>query len=222
MWLKYLSLFVPYLECKHLCFPPRKGTNRIKESTNIFNRGIVEALFPFRNSFQCRWLETTSLLKRKVTFCHNQETITEIKKSSVFTTVEFFSFSKTLAILRKKQKLAVVSRETQEITRNSQSQNTIVPGITEEYFAQVSEEIEGRATEKLSQELSRTKSRILGALCKLDEFLLNLQVRTFSGTVPGTSRNNDLENRELSQHVWEACDQTIPSAKDIPRPSNRY
>ena len=36
----------------------------------------------------------------------------------------------------------------------------------------------------------------MGALSKLDEFILNPQVRTFSGTVPRTSRNNDLENRE--------------------------
>ena len=37
---------------------------------------------------------------------------------------------------------------------------------------------------------------MLGALSKLDEFLSNPQTRTLSGTVPGTSRNNDLQNRE--------------------------
>ena len=42
----------------------------------------------------------------------------------------------------------------------------------------------------------RTESLILGTLSKLDEFLVNPQVRTGSGTVPGTSRNNDSENRE--------------------------
>ena len=38
----------------------------------------------------------------------------------------------------------------------------------------------------------------MGALSKLDEFLLTLdpQARTLSGTVPGTSRSIDLENRE--------------------------
>ena len=36
----------------------------------------------------------------------------------------------------------------------------------------------------------------MGAVFKLDEFLLNQHVRTCFGTVPGTSRNNDLENRE--------------------------
>ena len=56
--------------------------------------------------------------------------------------------------------------------------------------------MEGWLTEKLSQEFSRTESRILGALSKFDEFLLNPRVRTCSGTVPGASQNDDLENRE--------------------------
>ena len=68
--------------------------------------------------------------------------------------------------------------------------------MTEAYITEVSEEIEGSATEKLFQEFIRTELCILGALSKLDEFLLNPQVRTCSGTVPGTSRNNDFENRE--------------------------
>ena len=63
-------------------------------------------------------------------------------------------------------------------------------------ITQVSEDIEGRFTKKLYQEFSRTKSRILGALSNLDEYLLNPQVRTFSETVPRTSRNNDVENQE--------------------------
>ena len=36
----------------------------------------------------------------------------------------------------------------------------------------------------------------MGALSKFNEFILNLQVRTSSGMVPGTSRNNDFENRK--------------------------
>ena len=74
--------------------------------------------------------------------------------------------------------------------------NTFAPGITEEYITQVSEEIEGKVTKKLSQLFNRTESGILGALSKLVELLLDPQTRTLSGTVPGTSRNNDLENRE--------------------------
>ena len=68
--------------------------------------------------------------------------------------------------------------------------------MAEEYITRVSEEIDGMVTKKLSQEFSRTESRILGALSKLDEFLLNPQVRTCFVAVPGTSRNNNSENRE--------------------------
>ena len=55
-----------------------------------------------------------------------------------------------MAMLRYKWKLADVSGETQEQTRNSQSQNAFVPGMTADYITQVSEEIEGRITKKLS------------------------------------------------------------------------
>ena len=94
--------------------------------------------------------------------------------------------------------LAARARETHEYPKNNQSQNSAAPGITEDYIAEVSEEIEGRVTEKLSQEFSRTESRILSALSKLDEFLLNPQIRTFCRTTPGTFRNADVENQEPS------------------------
>ena len=103
-----------------------------------------------------------------------------------------------MAILRNKRKLAAVSRETPENARNSKGQNTLDPDLTQEYISQVSEEIEGRVTKNLSEEFSRTESRILGALSMLDEFLLNPQVRTCSVAVPGTSRNNRSENQETT------------------------
>ena len=67
--------------------------------------------------------------------------------------------------------------------------------MAQEYISQVSEEIEGRVTEKLSKDFNRTETRILGALSKLDDFLLNPQVRTSSVAIPGTSRNSNSENR---------------------------
>ena len=76
-----------------------------------------------------------------------------------------------MATLGNKRKMAADSRETQEHPSNNQSQNTSVPGISEEYITQVSERIDGRVTKKLSQEFIRTVSRILGALSKLDYFL---------------------------------------------------
>ena len=105
-----------------------------------------------------------------------------------------------MATLRNKRKLAAVTRETQEEhPRNGQSRNTSVPRINEEYITQVSEQIEGRVTKKLSQEFSRTKSRILGALSKLDDFLLNQQIRTHSETVPGTFRSTNVENQGTNE-----------------------
>ena len=101
-----------------------------------------------------------------------------------------------MAILRNKRKLAAVSRETPETTKNSRAQNTLDPKLAQDYISQVSEEIEGKVTEKLSKESSRTESRNFGALSKLDEFLLNPQVRTCSVAVRGTSRNSNSENRE--------------------------
>ena len=96
-----------------------------------------------------------------------------------------------MATLRNKKKLAAVSRERPESTKNTHSRNTLDPETAQKFISQVSEEIEGRVTKRLSKEFSRTESRILGASCKLDEFFLNPRVRTCSIAVPGTSRNNN-------------------------------
>ena len=105
-----------------------------------------------------------------------------------------------MATLRNRRKLAAVTRETQEENpRNGQSRNTTVPRINEEYITQFSEEIEGRFSKKLSQEFSRTESRILGDLSKLDEFLLNQQIRTHSETVPETFRNTNVDNQGTNE-----------------------
>ena len=105
-----------------------------------------------------------------------------------------------MATLRKKSKLVAVSKETPDNMRNSQSQTTLDPGVAQEYISQVSEEIEGRVTKKLSKDFSRTESRILGALSKLDEFLLNPQVRTCSVAVPGTSNIQEQRLRKPGAH----------------------
>ena len=92
-----------------------------------------------------------------------------------------------MTTLRNKRKLAAVSREASEVTRSSRTQSLLDPDLTQDYISQVSEEIEGRVTKKLSKEYNRTESRILGDLSKLEEFLLNPQVsdllRRCSGNV---------------------------------------
>ena len=119
-----------------------------------------------------------------------------------------------MATLRNKRKLAAVLRKIPENTRNSQSQNILDPEMAQEYISQVSEEIEGRITKKLSKEFSRTESRILGAFSKLDEFLLNPQVRTCSVAVPGTSRSNNSENREPTgdRSLGDPCPKVVFSS----------
>ena len=56
-------------------------------------------------------------------------------------------------------------------------------------------------TQKISQELTRTENCILGALAKLDEFLLNTLLGTQSGTVPGSSWNTGVENQEPDEDL---------------------
>ena len=104
-----------------------------------------------------------------------------------------------MAKLRNKRKLAAVSRETPEGSRSSRWQTVLDPELTQDYISQVSEEIEGRLTKELSKEFSKTESRIVSALSKLDEFLLNPQVRTCSVAVQGTSGNANSENRETHE-----------------------
>ena len=100
-----------------------------------------------------------------------------------------------MATLRNKRKLAAVSRETPDSSRGSRGWNVLDPELTQDYISQVSEEIEGRETKKLSKEFNKTESRILGALSKLDEFLPNPQARTCS-VVQGASRIANSESRE--------------------------
>ena len=69
-----------------------------------------------------------------------------------------------MATLRNKRKLAAINKENcEEHPRSSLAQNSNIPRSQEDYITQVSEEIEGRVTKKLSQEFSRTENRIVGA-----------------------------------------------------------
>ena len=128
-------------------------------------------------------------------------------------------FHSLMATLINKRKLAAVSTETPESTRNSRGQSTLDPDLTQDYIYQVSEEIEGRVTKKLSIKFSRTESRILGALSKIDEFLLNPQVRTCSVAVPGTSRNGNSGNRKTIGD--RSSDGPRPEARSFSRHSGQ-
>ena len=91
---------------------------------------------------------------------------------------------------RNKRKLAAFNKEKcEEHSRSNLASSSNVPRSQEDYITQVSEEIEGRVTKKLSQEFSRTENRILGALARLDDFLMNPLLQGYSGTTPEASRN---------------------------------
>ena len=87
-------------------------------------------------------------------------------------------------------KMAVLEEENcEEHPRSYLASNSNVPRSQEDYITQVSEEIEGRVTKKVSQEHRRKENRILGALARLDDFLMSSLLQGHSGTTPETSRN---------------------------------
>ena len=91
---------------------------------------------------------------------------------------------------RNKKKLAALNKENcEEHPRSNLPQNSSAPRSQEDYITIVSEEIEGRVTKRLSKEFSRTENPILGALARLDDFLMNPLLPGHSGTTPEPSRN---------------------------------
>ena len=91
---------------------------------------------------------------------------------------------------RNKRKLAALNKENcEEHPRSNLAQNSSAPRSQEDYITQVSEEIEGRVTKRLSKEFSRTENCILGALAQLDDFLMNPLLPGHSRTTPEPSRN---------------------------------
>ena len=99
------------------------------------------------------------------------------------------TFPVEMATLRNRRKLAALNKEnSEEHARSKLAKNSNVPRSQEDYTTQVSAEIEGRVTKKLSQEFSRTENRILGALARFDDFHINQIIRGHSGTTPETSQ----------------------------------
>ena len=102
-----------------------------------------------------------------------------------------YLFFDSVSTMKNKKNLAAVITESEEKhPRNNLLRDKNASRFKQEYITQASDEIESRVTEKTTQEFSRTESRILGSLSKLDEFLLNWQVPTgkarhITGTVPG-------------------------------------
>ena len=101
---------------------------------------------------------------------------------------------------RNKRKLAALNRENcEENPRNNTAQNSRARKSQEDYITQVSEEIEGRVTKRLSNEFSRTENRILRAPARLDVFLMNPLLPGHSGTTPEPTRNETHNNQGTNE-----------------------
>ena len=86
--------------------------------------------------------------------------------------------------------MAALNKENcEEHPTSNLAQNSIAPRSQDENITQVSEEIEGRVSKRLSKEFTRTENRILGALARLDDFLINSLLPKHSGSTPEPSRN---------------------------------
>ena len=101
---------------------------------------------------------------------------------------------------RNKRKLAALNKENcEENPRSNMAQNSAAPSSQEDYITQVSEEIEGRVTKRLSKEFSRTENRILGALARLDDFFMNPLLPGHSGTTTEPTRNTLHNNQGTNE-----------------------
>ena len=109
-----------------------------------------------------------------------------------------------MATLRNKKKLAALDKENcKEHPGSNVAQNSNVP--------RSQEEIEGRVTKKLSQEFCWTENCILGALARLDDFLMNPLFHGHSGTAPETSRNALITNQGTNEDDSESDPHTEAS-----------
>ena len=136
-----------------------------------------------------------------------------------------------MARLRNRRKHAAFNKENcEEHPTSKMAQNSIVPRSQEDHTTQVFEEIERGVTKRLSQDFSRVESRILGALFRLDDFLLNTLIQGHSGTAPETSRNTLSTNQGTNEddslsdpHSEAAVSQshtTLNSGPDYARRNN--
>ena len=102
-----------------------------------------------------------------------------------------------MALLRDKRKLAALNKENcEEHPRSKVAQNSGVPRSQKDYKYHISDEIEGKVTRKLSQEFIKTKNRILVALSRLDDFLMDPLIQGYAGTAPRRHGSHLAQTRE--------------------------
>ena len=108
-------------------------------------------------------------------------------KNKYYWLIIIFPWKKTTQNMRK---LAALNKENcEKHSRSNLAQNSNVSRSQENYITQVFEEIEGKVIKRLSKEVSRTENRILGAVARLEDFLMNPLLQGYSRTTPEPSRN---------------------------------
>ena len=223
------------LACKQLCSPPRGNYKKEKrkyswDEIKLLHCSLLQLLLTCKN-----WLNVVAW---KPVFSFNTTTLSctilnlKNKTIQLQQLLKFFPVARFWHYWEIGGNLAALGKETQEYSRDNQSQNSSAPAVTQDCIAQVSEEIEERVTKNLSQDFSRTDSRILGALSKLDEFLVNPQIQAFSGITPGRFWNKDVENQEPSglssqndpqpEVKFPACRASILTHSDTEETSHKH
>ena len=209
------------LACKRICFTPEKGINRRNESTTGVHLGTLqhssELLRTLQNLLRAfselvynyYWLIVLTIINQSLFIyfifqywnCKPPIWLSH-KKDNQLLIIEN-AFPVEMATRNKKKLAALNKKNCEEHPRSNLARNPNVPRSQEDYLTQISEEIEGRVTKKLSHEFSRTENRILGALAWLDDFLMNPLFQGHSGTTPETPRNvfsiNQRTNEDDSQ-----------------------
>ena len=103
---------------------------------------------------------------------------------------------------RNKRKLAELQDNFDEDLSQGSSRERSNTDPNENYITQVSQEIEGRISKKLSQEFSKRESRILGALAKLDHFLTS-SVNSACISTPNPKLTSVTGNQDLSPSDYQ-------------------
>ena len=103
---------------------------------------------------------------------------------------------------RNKRKLAELQDNFDEDLSQGSSRERSNTDPNENYITQVSQEIEGRISKKLSQEFSKRESRILGALAKLDHFLTS-SVNSACISTPNPKLTSVTGNQGLSPSDYQ-------------------
>ena len=175
--------------CKHLCFPLGKRINRSNESTN-------SELFRLRGPFRmlyCWFALCCTDDINQYSFIVSFALLKTVNllfdfpfKKDIHLFISENTFPVEMATRNETKLAALIKKNCEEHPRNNLAQNSNVPrGLHESSFW----ENWGQSHLKLSQEFSRPENRILGALARLDDFLMNPLIQGHCGVSPETSRN---------------------------------